>query len=228
MIAQRIERILCFRSQGGRLDQCFGHELRYPSAWVCQARPQTGNRESAAVPGCNEGRQNGAGVRPDVRLRSLAKAHKQSDVFRCAFAAGYSDRPQALVACAAEELEQPFRCAFLVVRAKSDCKMRGYVADAAVAPDPACDGRRRNLGKGTSYRCDLDADFLRQAVRQVGERMQCTVLVVWCHGGIGQEREDGFPVGLPGMPDIQYDERAAGVQPAEPVTSGMRFADLPG
>ena len=42
----------------------------------------------------------------------------------------------------------------------------------------------------------------------VGERMQCTVLVVWRHGRVGQEREDWFPVRLLGMPDIEYDERA--------------------
>lgn len=74
MISQRIERVLRFRSQGWCLDQCFGYELRYPSAGVCQATSQTGNRERTAASGGNDGRQSGARVRPRVRLGGLAKA----------------------------------------------------------------------------------------------------------------------------------------------------------
>jgi hypothetical protein len=228
MITQRIERVLRFRGQGGCLDQRFGYKLRYPSAGVCQAEPQTGNRECAAVSGCNDVRQGGTGVGPQVRLGSLAKADKQSAVFRRACAVGYPDHPQALVAGAREELEQLFRRSFFVVRAKSDRKMRGHAADAGMGAESACGDGKRSRGEGTSYRRDPGADFLRQSARQAGEHMQRTVFVVWRHGGIWQEREDWFPVRLPRMPDIEYDERAATIQPAAVVTSGMRFADLMG
>src|SRR5579863_8478086 len=104
--------------------------------------------------------------------------------------------------------------------------MRGHAADAVMRSEQGRDRRWRGFREGTSYRGDPDSGVLGQSASHGGECLQRAAFVVGCHGGVGQEREDRFPVRLLGMPGIECDERAASIPPAALISTGMSLADL--